>query len=97
MGSEPNSGSLPPHLAGAVFQNKASQGSGTARMGALGSCLYAKSSIDSCLVSPLWRRVPPTLFNLPLLEALRGVLEFQRTLCGPGQENLCPLLIDPDC
>lgn len=81
VGSEPNLGSPLPHSAGAVFQNKVSQHSGTARMAAWKSCLGAKNSIVLCLFLKLWGRVPPMVFNLPLIEAFRGVLEFQRKFC----------------
>lgn len=46
------------------------------------SCLGERSTIGTCLFEKKLRSCAPLgLFNLPLTEALRGVLVFQRRAC----------------
>lgn len=55
--------------------------------------LEAKSDMGTSLFLRLWCRVPLTLFNLPLTEAFRGVLECQSQFCVDqvGGKSVCSL------
>ena len=91
-GLSPSQAHSGPHFTVASSRTKSPVLFGTTGISALKSHLGVKNRTGMYLLFKLWCGVPLRLFNLPLTEAFRGMLEFQSTFCGTRSvETLCPL------